>query len=178
MAATNLHPKKRRRLQTDSFRSVGEQVQAQREKIQDVREQILSEIRRNDIDKINYLRARELQNNEEMESIIDALNKYKQDGQKLKIINDELTKNECKYIKCLETIEHSKITLDHLLDKVKSENTYSNTDNNSSSHITDVNVEGLVNFASRLSNFIAPLAPAPQPIIHLNDFNCTLYKQD
>ena len=177
MAATNFHPRKRRRLQTNGFRSVGQQVQAQREKIQDVREQILNEIRRNDIEKINYLRARELQNSEEMESVIDTLSNYKRDGQQLKMINDKLTKNECKYIKCLETIEHSKITLDQLLNKVKSENTYSNTDNNSSSHITDVNVDGLVDFASRLSHFVAPLAPAPQPIIHLNDFNCTLYKQ-
>ena len=174
---TTTRVNKRRKLRTNPVNyHIGEQVKVQREKIQDVREQILNEIRRNDtVDKINILRSDGLVNNKELKDLIQTLDQYKKNEKKLQDVNDNLTESEDVYLKSLETIESSKLKLDQLLDKIKKENGYNDASEGPST--SNLNVDDLVNFAGRLSNFIAPNVPAPQPIEHLNDFICSLYEK-
>ena len=174
---TTTRVNKRRKLRTNPVNyHIGEQVKVQREKIQDVREQILNEIRRNDtVDKINILRSDGLVNNKELKDLIQTLDQYKKNEKKLQDVNDNLTESEDVYLKSLETIESSKLKLDQLLDKIKKENGYNDASVGPSA--SNLNVDDLVNFAGRLSKFIAPNVPAPQPIEHLNDFICSLYEK-
>ena len=164
MTTTRVNKRRKLRINPVNYH-IGEQVKVQREKIQDVREQILNEIRRND----------GLVNNKELKDLIQTLDQYKKNEKKLQDVNDNLTESEDVYLKSLETIESSKLKLDQLLDKIKKENGYNDASVGPSE--SNLNVDDLVNFAGRLSNFIAPNVPAPQPIEHLNDFICSLYEQ-
>ena len=168
---------KRRRLQIDDATNtnVGQQVKIQREKVQELREQILQEIRRNDgIDKVDALRVKYLAENPQIADLMKTLKQYKKNEEELEKVNDSLTTCENKYFKCIETIEHSELKLHQLLDKIKKENGHSAGRNTEKPNL---NVDELVGFAGRLSQFIAPQVPAPQPIVHLNNFTCSLYNQ-
>ena len=83
MTTTRVNKRRKLRINPVNYH-IGEQVKVQREKIQDVREQILNEIRRNDtVDKINILRSDGLVNNKELKDLIQTLDQYKKNEKKL-----------------------------------------------------------------------------------------------
>lgn len=161
------------------MKEVGRQARRQGEKIQEVRELILSEIRRGDqVEQITNLKNDFFVNNKEMKGLISTLEKYKKNQEELDSLNKKITDSENKYLKGVAVLQSAEARLDNLLERVKRENGYLHcSEQNLGTVGKGVSVDEIVDFGGRLRQFVAPAVPAPQPIIHLNDFTCSLYKQ-
>ena len=171
---------KRRKVDEDILtKEVGRQARRQGEKIQEVRELILSEIRRRDgVEQITNLKNDVFVNNKKMNDLISNLKRYKMNQEELDDLNKKVTDSENKYLKGVAVLENSEARLDNLIERVKRDNGYFHCGEENLDNLgNDVDVDELVDFAGRLRQFVAPAVPAPQPIIHLNDFTCSLYKQ-
>ena len=113
-----------------------------------------------------------------MNDLISNLKQYKVNQEELDDLNKKVTDSENKYLKGVAVLENSEARLDNLIERVKRDNGYFHCgEENLDTLGNDVDVDELVDFAGRLGQFVAPAVPAPQPIIHLNDFTCSLYKQ-
>ena len=100
---------KRRKVDEDILtKEVGRQARRQGEKIQEVRELILSEIRRRDgVEQITNLKNDVFVNNKEMNDLISNLKRYKMNQEELDDLNKKVTDSENKYLKGVAVLENS-----------------------------------------------------------------------
>ena len=117
---------KRRKVDEDLLtKEVGRQARRQGEKIQEVRELILSEIRRRGgVEQITNLKNDVFVNNKEMNDLISNLKRYKMNQEELDDLNKKVTDSENKYLKGVAVLENSEARLDNLIERVKRENGY------------------------------------------------------